>query len=312
MKYLVYIFILLFSHAVSAATEYDRIQVIVNDRIITNNEIENRLSDFIKQNGQGVLPEDKVKELRSQMINLLIEEALLEIRAEELKIGLTDAQLDEEVDKYRKQNGLSQIEFEELMERRQLTLTDFKNSFLKRTQRTLVINREIRSQISISDDELKILYDKGEAKTVRVRARHILLVLKPDASLEETQKIRQKIIWIKEQIKAGKSFTEMADLHSQDPSVKKNHGDLGFFGKKDTVREFAEASFSLEPGTLSEPVRSPFGFHLIEVLERKDDPQESFDKVKQKLQQQAYQKKFEQKYPEYIKSLKQKARITRR
>ncbi|NQU63674.1 MAG: peptidylprolyl isomerase [SAR324 cluster bacterium] len=311
MKYLLYLFFFLFSLSVSASTEYDRIRIIVNDRIITQNEIEIRLSEFIKQNSQAVFPDDKIRELRFQMTDLLIEELLLELQADELKIGLTEAQLDAEVDNYRKQNGLSQIEFEELLERRQLTLTDFKKSYLKRTQRTLVINREIRSLISISDDELKVLYEKGEGKIVRVHARHILLVLKQDASLDETQKIKQKINWIKKEIQAGKSFTEMADLHSQDPSVKKNHGDLGFFGKNDMVREFAEASFSLNPGTLSEPVRSPFGFHLIEVLEKKEDPQESFDKVKPKLQQQVYQKIFEQKYPAYIKSLKQKARIIR-
>ena len=89
-------------------------------------------------------------------------------------------------------------------------------------------------------------------------------MLKQDAPLEEAQKVRQKLSGIKKEIESGKSFTEMADLYSQDPSVKQNHGDLGYFGKKDMVREFAYASFSLEPGTLSEPVRSPFGFHFQE------------------------------------------------
>ena len=312
MKFFFTAFLILSSFCVSASTTYDRIQITVNDRIITQNEIKIRLAEIIKQGRGQHLPEKKVKELRSQMINLLIEEALLDIRADELSIRITDVQLDAEVDHYRKQNGLSQIEFEELLERRQLTLTDFKIGYLKRTRRTQVINREIRSQISITDEKLRELYDKGEGKTVRVHARHILLVLEQDALPEEVQKVRQKLSGIKKQIESGKSFTEMADLYSQDPSVKQNHGDLGFFGKKDMVREFAEVSFSLEPGTLSEPVRSPFGFHLIEVLDKKDDPPESFDKVKQKLSQQAFKKEFDQKYKAYMKNLKQKARIIRR
>ena len=312
MKFFFTAFLILSSFCVSASTTYDRIQIIVNDRIITQNEIKIRLAEIIKQGRGQHLPEKKVKELRSQMINLLIEEALLDIRADELSIRITDVQLDAEVDRYRKQNGLSQIEFEELLERRQLTLTDFKVGYLKRTRRTQVINREIRSQISITDEKLRELYDKGEGKTVRVHARHILLVLKQDALPEEVQKVRQKLSGIKKQIESGKSFTEMADLYSQDPSVKQNHGDLGFFGKKEIVREFAEVSFSLEPGTLSEPVRSQHGFHLIEVLDKKDDPPESFDKVKQKLSQQAFKKEFDQKYKAYMKNLKQKARIIRR
>ena len=188
MKFFFTAFLILSSFCVSASTTYDRIQIIVNDRIITQNEIKIRLAEIIKQ-GQGQhLPEKKVKELRSQMINLLIEEALLDIRADELSIRITDVQLDAEVDHYRKQNGLSQIEFEELLERRQLTLTDFKVGYLKRTRRTQVINREIRSQISITDEKLRELYDKGEGKTVRVHARHILLVLEQDALPEEVQK----------------------------------------------------------------------------------------------------------------------------
>jgi len=303
---------MLFSVSVSASAVYDRILIIVNDRVITQNEIEIRLDEFVKQSSHGILPVEKLKELRSQMIDLLIEEALLDIRADELKIMLTDEELDAEVDQYRKQNGLSQIEFEELLERRQSTLTDFRNNYQKRTKRSLVINQEIRSQIDIPDERLKALYDSGEGKTVRIRARHILLVLKNDASAEESETVRQKLIWIKEQIQSGKSFTEMADLYSQDPSVKNNHGDLGFFGKNDMVREFAEVAFSLKPGTISDPVRSQFGFHLIEVLESKADPLESFEKVKPKLYQEEYKKIFDQKYREFIQNLKQKARITRR
>ncbi len=313
MKFFCIALFILSSFNALASTTYDKIHIIVNDKIITQNEIKVRLSEFIRQNARGQrLPEKKIEELRSQLIKLLIEEALLDIRADELNILLTDAQLDTEVDNYRKQNRLSQIEFEELLERRQLTLTDFKNSYLKRTRRSLVINREIRSQISIADEKLKALYDKGEGKIVRVHARHILLVLKQGASPEEVQKVMQKLSEIKKQLESGKSFTEMADLYSQDPSVKQNHGDLGYFGKKDMVREFAEVAFSLDPGTLSEPVRSPFGFHLIEVLDKKDDPQESFDKVKKKLSQQAFKEAFDKKYEVYMKNLKLKARIIRR
>jgi parvulin-like peptidyl-prolyl isomerase len=307
------VFILSAFIASASTTSYDKIHIIVNDHIITQNEIKIRLSEYIRQSARGqTLPEKKVEELRSQMINLLIEEALLDIRADELKIVLSDAQLDGEVDNYRKQNKLSQIEFEELLERQQLTPTDFRNRYLKRTRRSQVINREIRSQISIADETLRALYDKGEGKTIRVHARHILLVLKKDASPETVQKVKQKLSGIKKQIESGKSFSEMADLHSQDPSVKRNHGDLGYFGKTDMVREFAEVSFSLDPGTLSEPVRSPFGFHLIEVLDKKEDPQESFDKVKQKLSQQVFKEAYENKYEAYMKELKLKASIKKR
>ncbi len=304
--------ILLFAANASASTVYDRIRILVNDRVITQNEINIRLIEFLRQRGQSALSDQKKTELRSEMANQLIEEALLDIRADALKIVLTEEQLDAEVDHFRKKNNLSQLEFEELLERRNLSLTDYKSSFRKRTRRSMVINQEIHSQINIPNETLKTLYEKGEGKTAKVRARHILLLLKKGASAEEIEQVRQKVNWIKKQIQSGKSFREMADLHSQDPSVKSNHGDLGFFGKGDMVREFAEVAFAIEPGTLSEPVRSPFGFHLIEVVEKREEPQQTFDSVKQKLYQQAYKEAFDKLYKSYMANLKQKARIIKR
>lgn len=312
MKVLITFIFLLSSLTVSASAAYDRIRIVVNDRVITQNEIDVRLLEFIRQKGQTSISPQQEKELRSQLVNLLIEEALLDFQADELKITMTEEQLDAELDLYRKRNRLSQIEFEELLERRNISLTDFRTSYLKRTRRSLVINQEIKSQISISDERLKTLYEKGEGKTMRVRARHILLIVDKNAVPGEVERVRQKIASIREQIQSGNSFSEMADRHSQDPSVKNNHGDLGFFGKNDMVREFADVAFSIEPGIISEPVRSPFGFHLIEVLEKKEDPKQDFKSVRPKLHQQEYRKEFEKMYRSYIADLKQKAKIIRR
>ena len=312
MRFLITLVLSLFVYSTISATAYDRIQILVEDRVITMNEIDGRLFELMRQNKQTSVPAQQAEAMRTQIVNLLIEEALLDIQADRLKIKMTEEQLDSEVDHYRKQNGLSQIEFEELLERRNISLTDFRNNYRQRTRRSMVINREIRSQIEIPDEKLKSQYEKGEGKVFRIRARHILLILNKEASADETEQVRQKILWIKKQIQAGKTFTEMADLYSQDPSVKNNHGDLGFFGKGDMVKEFADVAFSLEPGTLSEPVRSQFGFHLIEVMEKKKDDKKTFKSVKRKLYQQEYKKIFDELYKTYISSLKEKARITRR
>lgn len=312
MKYLFSCLILLFALNASASTVYDRIHILVNEHVITQNEIEIRMIEFARQQRRTSLTDQQAQQFRAQVIKLLIEEALLDQRADKLNIVLSEEQLDTEVDHYRKQNRLSQIEFEELLERRNLTLADFKNGYLKRTRRSMVVNQEIRSQIVISDEQLKALYEQGEGIPIRIRARHILLILNKDASVEEAAKVRERLIWIKNQILAGKSFTEMADRYSQDPSVKTNHGDLGFFGKGDMVREFADVAFVLEKGVLSEPVRSPFGFHLIEVMERKEGVRQDFEMVREKLYQQEYRKVFEKKYQAYISNLKKKANIIKR
>jgi len=99
----------------------------------------------------------------------------------------------------------------------------------------------------------------------QTRVRHILI--KVNEVVSETD-ARHKLAGLYDRIKHGGSFAELARLFSQDGSAPKG-GDLGWIYPGDTVPEFERAMNQLQPGELSEPVQTPFGFHLIEVLERR-------------------------------------------
>lgn len=302
----------LFIGAVNAATEYDYIAIFVNDRVITRNEIDVRVHEIALQKKIDLSSSQQLQEIRKEVIDSLIEDTIIDIRADELMIRISDDQLDDEIDQFRKQRKLDQADFEELLERQQTSLADFRKTFDRQLRRNKVITREIRSKINVSTEKLKEIYEKDFITISRVHARHILLVLKSNAPKQKVQQVRERIVEIKKEILSGKSFQEMADNYSEDPSVKSNHGDLGFFLKKDMVKEFSEAAFELTPGRLSDPVRTKFGFHLIEVLEKKKDPGESFAKIKDKLYQQEAQKIFTEKFKQYIKDLREKVQIVKR
>jgi parvulin-like peptidyl-prolyl isomerase len=74
---------------------------------------------------------------------------------------------------------------------------------------------------------------------------------------------------IKKKLENGEDFAELAKKYSDDPGSKNKGGDLGFFTKGRMVPEFESAAFSLKPGELSDPVKTDFGYHLIEVQEKK-------------------------------------------
>jgi peptidyl-prolyl cis-trans isomerase SurA len=80
---------------------------------------------------------------------------------------------------------------------------------------------------------------------------------------------RTRLIQLKERIENGTPFDELAKLHSDDLSASKG-GDLGWLNPGDTVPDFERAMDALQPGQVSDPVRSPFGWHLIQVVERRD------------------------------------------
>jgi len=127
---------------------------------------------------------------------------------------------------------------------------------------------------SVSEAAAKTFYDdqiKGMKPEEEVKARHIL-VEKEDEARE-----------IKKKIEEGADFEEMAKEHSKDPGTKDNGGLLGFFSRGQMVPQFEEAAFILEPGQISEPVESRFGWHLIKVEERRQRPLPTFDEVKERI-----------------------------
>ncbi len=292
-----------------ASVPYDYVKIQVNDHVITNNEIEIRILELKRLNKIQAISSLDSNEIRLEAENQLVEELLLDIRADELMIFLTDDDLDEELEHFRKQRKLSQMEFDELLEQQKIGLVDFRKTYLRQLRRNRVITQEVRSAINVSEDEMRKEYESDIGLERHIRARHILLRVKPQSTVSDIAAIKEKALELKKRIKAGESFQALADLYSEDPSVKRNHGDLGFFKKQDMVEAFSKVAFALQKGQISDPVKTPFGFHIIEVLEEKKEPRESFDKVKDKLRQQRLQKLYTEKYKQYIDKLKKKANI---
>ena len=115
---------------------------------------------------------------------------------------------------------------------------------------------------------LKLIDKRGLDATLNVtqtHARHILI--KTNELTSETD-ARNRLLQLKERIENGAKFEDMARLHSEDASASKG-GDLGWINPGDTVPEFEKAMDALKPGDISDPVQSPFGWHLIQVLERR-------------------------------------------
>ena len=294
------------------ATEYDSIQYVVNDRVITKNEIEVRLFELLAVNKIDLKAVKEVAEFRKKVVDSLIEEVLIDIQANKLMIQVSEDQLDDEIENFRKQRKLGQADFEEALERQQVNLSDFRKNYRRQMLRNQVINREVRSKIKIKDEVLKKIHASKNNKIILIHARHILLRLSPDASEEREHSVKKRILELKNEIESGKSFEETATIFSEDPSAKSNHGDLGFFRMQDMRKEFSDAAFALPLGVISDPVRTPFGYHLIEVIEKKEEALESFEKVRNKLYQEEFQKIFVTQYRQYIERLRNNARLIRR
>jgi peptidyl-prolyl cis-trans isomerase D len=149
----------------------------------------------------------------------------------------------------------------------------------------LVDTNQARQQVQVSDDELKAEYQQNIQQYQvpnRVHVEHILFMTvgKPDAEVEE---IRKKAEDVLKQAKKGTNFEDLAKKNSEDPGTKDKGGDLGWVIQGQTVPEFEKTAFSLPKGTVSDLVKTQYGFHIIKVLEKETAHTKSFDEVKDSL-----------------------------
>jgi peptidyl-prolyl cis-trans isomerase D len=147
----------------------------------------------------------------------------------------------------------------------------------------LIDPEELRSTLDLSDEEINTYYQDNLADFAldeQVRARHILLQINPERTGEQAE---QQMAEIQARLTAGEDFAALAAELSDDPGTKTKGGDLGFFGRGEMISEFETAAFDAEPGDLVGPVKTSFGYHLIEVLEKQPAGKKTLDEATEEI-----------------------------
>jgi len=160
-----------------------------------------------------------------------------------------------------------------------------------------LLSREVNAQVT--EQAVRARYDQEAARRrgeEEVRARHILVQTEAEARAALAE------------VKGGADFAEVAKRLSKDPGSRESGGDLGFFKKSDMVPEFAEAAFAMQPGQVSSaPVRSPFGWHIIKLEERRTAPVPSFEEARQQIER----KMMEEQVDAVVRRIRAAAKVER-
>jgi peptidyl-prolyl cis-trans isomerase D len=144
----------------------------------------------------------------------------------------------------------------------------------------------IAAAVSSRGEEIAKLYqEKGDLynRPERVHARHLLRTVAPDAPAAEVERVRGETLAAKKRIEAGEPFEKVAAELSQDPGSQERGGDLGFFARGQMVKEFEDAAFALTAGQVSDPVKTDFGFHLIQLVERQEALTKPLESVRDEI-----------------------------
>lgn len=160
--------------------------------------------------------------------------------------------------------------------------------------------------IVLEEDDIVAEYEAGRETTFQqeneISARHILKRINPEATEEEKQAVRASIEALAASLASGADFAELATAESEDPGSAARGGSLGFFGKGRMVPEFEAAAFATEPGTVSEIVETPFGLHLIQVDEVREERALTLEEVRADIESNLRQTKAGERAAEAAKS----------
>jgi peptidyl-prolyl cis-trans isomerase C len=140
---------------------------------------------------------------------------------------------------------------------------------------------------AMTDQSLHAVYDeaiKQMPSEEEVHARHILFRVADWKDAKQAQAAQDKAKALVERLRKGEDFAKLANELTEDPSGKKDGGDLGYFTKGEMVPEFATVAFTLDKGKFSEPVKTQFGWHVIMVEDKRKRPAPQFDQVKGQLE----------------------------
>lgn len=128
------------------------------------------------------------------------------------------------------------------------------------------LSKNYLSDSKVTNELVQEAYDRLQQE---LRASHILVLVDENAAPEDTLKAYQKITDVKNRIESGEDFITVAQQFSEDPSVKENNGDLGYFTAFRMVYPFENAAFSTAVGKVSKPFRTRFGYHIVKVVDKR-------------------------------------------
>ena len=154
---------------------------------------------------------------------------------------------------------------------------------------------------------IKLLDKRGKDATIEVQQSHVRHILIKTSELMSESEARTRLLNLKERLENGADFAELARVNSEDGSAAQG-GDLGWIGPGDTVPEFERAMNALKIGQISDPVRSPFGWHLIEVLERRKQDV-THDRERLLARQALRARKADEAYEEWLRQLRDSAYV---
>lgn len=288
---------------------------VVNGVVIQEEEVNRGLlyqqQRMLATTGQVIRPE-MMTEARKMVLENLIDRELLYQQSRKKGISIKDAEVNEQLDRLKKQYPNEQA-FKDSMAEDHLNEDTVKSRIKMNLAVQQFVEKEFGGKVDVTEAEAKAFYDGHPeyfTEPEAIRASGILIKVDVKSDAAKKQEARKKMEDIQKRVKKGEDFATLAKDFSQDASAAQG-GDLGTIPKGRMPKALDDAAFSLKPGEVSNVVETEVGFHLIKVHEKKPEQVVPLKDVEEKIRQHLSNQKLTQRVNEYLNEVKKTAKIER-
>lgn len=297
----------------ASADVVDRVVLRVNDRIATLVEYEQRLSDTGAQLRSSQLAPDEVERrlqsLGNEVFRDMLNEMLLLSRADQLRIRVEEAEIDQALANVRQNAGIdSEDAFAAVLAQQGMSLAGFREQLRDQLRLREVIGSEVRSQIQLEEDDLRRFYRANPElfETPERRAVKELVVL--EAEDREPAELARLAAAIRQELAQGAAIEEVAERYSADGTTS-GVIDLGWVQEGELAGELEAATRDLQAGQFSDPVAARGGLHILQVTEIEPASMRPFSEVAGFIDARERERLLADRLAEYMRELEQEAYV---
>jgi peptidyl-prolyl cis-trans isomerase C len=286
----------------------------VNGQEIKKEELVNRAQEMRVQlaRAQGVRVPLSAAFFHEVLDGIVAHRLLLE-EAKSLNISITDAEVDQMMAGFKSQFPSQEV-FQKQLEANKMTEAQLRQKMRDDADSKVnkLIQTSIAASVQVTEADARSFYTQNQQRMKtppQVHARHILIAANPQVPADR-QKARQKAEGLLTQLKNGGDFAQLAAQNSDDPGSKTQGGDLSWFGPGQMVPAFDKAAFALKkPNDLSPVVETRFGYHIIQLVARREAEAVPFDKAKNRIGAMLRDEKIKEALRAHVQELKTKGKV---
>jgi peptidyl-prolyl cis-trans isomerase SurA len=295
--------------------EVDGVVATVGDTAILISELRRAMGQTRGGNDPIVSTEPRsVEALRKQTLDTLIDNALVAKAAKDLGLVVSDGEVDGQMDQTRKRMHKTADEFEDIVRNMGFpSVAAYRQHVRTEMVRVQMLRAKIAGKLRVTDDEVKRIIDQefaGGQFEDEVHSRHMLIGVPDDANPQRVTELRDRAWHCYDDVAVHKKpWDEVAEDCNDDAATSEGHGDLGWQKRWTLDPTFGNKLWSLQAGEISTVVQTPYGFHIIQFLERRRVPVKDKEVLEQFVRARLQEEQFTKLYKAWLEEMRASAHI---